>query len=71
MIEFEYPEGATPIDPDEAEGLRLMHITTCGELNRWEQDNIVEALTWLDDLPASEIQGERRVEAGGLEPPTR
>ena len=45
MIEFEYPEGATPIDPDEAEGLLLTHITTHGELNRWEQDNIVEALT--------------------------
>lgn len=25
---FEYPDGATPLDPDEAEGLRLTHITT-------------------------------------------
>jgi len=28
MIDFGYPEGATPIEPDEAEGLLLTHITT-------------------------------------------
>jgi len=48
MIDFKYPEGATPIDPDEAEGFLLTHITTHGELNRWEQDNIVEAMAWID-----------------------
>jgi len=35
MIDFKYHEGATPIDPidpDEAEGLLLTHITTHGEL---------------------------------------
>ena len=47
MIDFNYPEGATPIHPDEAEGLLLTHITTQGELNRWEHDNIVEALAWI------------------------
>lgn len=26
MIEFKYSDGATPIDPDEAEGLLLTHI---------------------------------------------
>ena len=41
MIDFENPDGATPIDPDEASGLLLNHITTQGELNRWEQDNII------------------------------
>lgn len=55
MAEFEYPPGATPIDPDEAEGLRLSHITTRSELDRWEQDNIVDAENWAfrrrsDDL---------------------
>lgn len=40
MIDFKYPEGATPIDPNEANGLLLTHITTQSELNRWEQDNI-------------------------------
>ncbi len=46
MAEFEYPPGATPIDPDEADGLLLSHITTLSELNRWEQENIIEAEDW-------------------------
>lgn len=61
MIEFEYPEGATPIDPDEAEGLLLTHITTRGELDRWEQDNIVEALAWLEKTKPTDILNEQFV----------
>jgi len=45
-VKFDYPEGATPLDPDEIEGLLLSHITTRGELDRWEQENIVEAEAW-------------------------
>jgi len=59
MMAFEYPEGATPIDPDEAAGLLLTHITTRGELDRWEQDNIVEALTWLDRVKPADILNEK------------
>lgn len=40
---FDYPEGATPIDADEAQGLLLPHIRTRAELDRWEQENISEA----------------------------
>jgi Fic-DOC domain mobile mystery protein B len=47
MMQFEYPEGATPLDPNEAHGLRLAHVTTQAELNRWEQENIAEALVWI------------------------
>jgi hypothetical protein len=36
MKNFEYPDGATPLDPEEMEGLKLWHITTRGELDRWE-----------------------------------
>lgn len=61
MIKLEYPDGATPIDPDEIEGLLLTHITTRGELDRWEQDNIVEALTWLDKTKPTEILNEKFV----------
>lgn len=43
-----YPEGATPIDPDEQEGLMLTHITTREELNRWEQENINKAEEWCN-----------------------
>jgi len=45
-MKFDVPEGATPLDPNEAEGLRLTHITTRAELNRWEQENIAEAEAW-------------------------
>jgi len=43
---FRYPDGATPLDPDETKGLLLTHITTREELNRWEQDNITRAVMW-------------------------
>jgi Fic-DOC domain mobile mystery protein B len=43
---FNEPDGATPLDPDEAAGLRLTHITTRGELNRWEQENIAAGEAW-------------------------
>jgi hypothetical protein len=39
-MEFIYPEGATPLDPNEIEGLLLTHITTRSEIDRWEHDNI-------------------------------
>jgi Fic-DOC domain mobile mystery protein B len=42
-MKFEYPKGATPIDPDEAEGLIPTHITLQNELNEWEQQNITDA----------------------------
>jgi fido (protein-threonine AMPylation protein) len=63
MINFEYPEGATPIDLDEAHGLRLTHITTRGELDRWEQDNIIHALAWLDRTKPSDILNEPFIKA--------
>ena len=59
MIEFEYPDGATPIDLDEAEGLLLTHITTRGELDRWEQDNILEAKAWTEKAKPSDILNEK------------
>ncbi|HZD25655.1 MAG TPA: mobile mystery protein B [Alphaproteobacteria bacterium] len=43
----EYPEGATPLDPDEAEGLKFRHVTTRGELDELEQANIESGLLWL------------------------
>lgn len=46
-VVMEYPEGATPLDPDEVEGLRFKHITTRGELDELEQVNIESGLIWL------------------------
>jgi Fic-DOC domain mobile mystery protein B len=59
MTTFKYPEGATPIDPNETEGLLLTHITTREELDRWEQDNILEAFAWLDKTKPTDILNEQ------------
>lgn len=40
------PDGATPLDPNEINGLLLPHITTREELNYWEQRNINNAENW-------------------------
>ena len=61
MTAFEYPAGATPLDPNEAAGLLLTHVTTRGELDRWEQDNIIEAMTWLDRTRPADILNEKFV----------
>ena len=58
MVDFEYPHGATPLDRNEIEGLIPTHITSRGELNRWEQDNINEALAWVDSHKPKEILNE-------------
>jgi Fic-DOC domain mobile mystery protein B len=61
MTTFEYPQGATPIDLNEAEGLLLNHITTREELDRWEQDNILDAHAWLDKTKPTDILNEQFV----------
>jgi len=58
MIEFNYPQGASPLDPNEIEGLIPTHITTRAEVNRWEQDNINEALAWIEDRRPEDILNE-------------
>lgn len=55
---FEYPEGATPLDQNEIDGLKLKHITTRAELDRWEQENIQSALTWLEQRRKTDILNE-------------
>lgn len=39
--------GATPLDPDEIEGLLPSHVTTHEQLNAWEQMNITTADEWV------------------------
>lgn len=46
-LNLDYPPGATPLDRDEAAGLIPAHITTMGQLNDWEAQNIVQAELWL------------------------
>lgn len=40
------PEGATPLDQDEARDLIPSHLTMQAELNEWEHANIVEGEVW-------------------------
>ncbi len=59
MIDFNNPEEATPIDLDEEEGLLLTHITTQGDLDRWEHDNILKALAWIEETKPTDILNEQ------------
>jgi Fic-DOC domain mobile mystery protein B len=52
---MEYSDGATPLDYDELEGLLLTHITTRGELDRWEMENIHQAMLWAEGLKKKDI----------------
>ena len=45
-VKFDYPPGATPLDPDDAAGLIPSHITTQGQLNEWEFQNVAEGRAW-------------------------
>jgi Fic-DOC domain mobile mystery protein B len=57
-MDFEYAPGATPLDPDEAAGLIPQHITTQGELNEWEQTNILQGLRWAQRQKKREVLDE-------------
>ena len=49
MKQEDLPKGATPLDSDELEGLKIKTITTRSELDRWEQQNIGDAMDWLEN----------------------
>ena len=51
-------DGATPLDPDESEGMVPTHVTTREELNRLEQENIVDAMQWLETARPRDILSE-------------
>lgn len=64
-MEFTYQPGQTPLDPDEKEGLKPKHVSTLGELNEWEQLNIIKGARWaqrqlkrdiLDDVFLRELR---------------
>ena len=45
-VTFEYPVGATPLDRDEAAALIPSHISTQGQLNAWELQNVLYGERW-------------------------
>lgn len=46
MIQYHYIDGQTPIDEDE-KGDLIPSLITREDLDRWEQENILEAREWL------------------------
>lgn len=44
---MDYPEGATPLEPEEMKGLLFPHIQTRADLDQMEQVNIQDGLIWL------------------------
>ncbi|MEZ5040310.1 MAG: mobile mystery protein B [Saprospiraceae bacterium] len=54
-LELEYTKGQTPISEEEKAGLKIKSISTMGELDEFEQQNIEEAIEWtLRKAPAVE-----------------
>jgi Fic-DOC domain mobile mystery protein B len=45
-MNWDYPPGATPLDPEEEEGLIPKHIVNHGQLNEWEFQNVLEGERW-------------------------
>lgn len=55
---IDYPNGATPLDPDEMGGLKFRHISTKGELDQLEQAIITEGLSWLEKQKKPDVLSE-------------
>lgn len=47
-MELQYPDGATPLDPDEMEGLKHLHVEARAELDQLEQQNIQQGYVWIE-----------------------
>ena len=45
-LNLTYNDGQTPLDEDEKEGLLIKSISTRGELDEFEQQNIEDAIQW-------------------------
>jgi Fic-DOC domain mobile mystery protein B len=52
---FQEPEGATPLDADDIEGLKFKHITTRLQLDELESANITATLRWIERRRTGDI----------------
>lgn len=46
-LNLKYGKGQTPLDEEEKDGLKIKSISTKGELDEFEQQNIEEAIFWM------------------------
>ncbi len=58
-MNFEEPEGATALDPNELDGLIPSHIVNRGQLNELEQHNILMAAFWVKTARFKRINEEK------------
>jgi fido (protein-threonine AMPylation protein) len=47
--------GATPLSPEDLEGLLLEHVSTRDQLNEVENQNIYDAQEWLEKTKISNV----------------
>lgn len=46
-LTLKYEDGQTPIDEEEKRGLKIKSISTMGDLDAFEQQNIEDAMQWV------------------------
>jgi Fic-DOC domain mobile mystery protein B len=54
----ENPDGGTPLDPDEMNGLKFKHVSTRGELDQLEQASVTDGLAWLAKQKTPDVLSE-------------
>ncbi len=52
------PDGATPLDPDELQGLKFKHIKVRRQLDELEQINIIDGMKWLKKQKNADVISE-------------
>jgi hypothetical protein len=54
-IEFEYAPGATPLDAQDAAALKDSHVTTRGQVDELEFQNVAAGMQWAYGRKADDI----------------
>ncbi|MBB3196883.1 mobile mystery protein B [Roseateles terrae] len=57
-IDLDEQYGQTPLDLDEKAGLIPEHLTIKGDLNDWEQENLLPAVRWLKRVRSPDVLSE-------------
>lgn len=57
-LDLDEQDGQTPLDPDERAGLIPEHLATKGDLNDWEQENLLRAVRWLKRVRSPDVLSE-------------
>jgi len=58
-VKLQFPPGATPLNLNESQGLKLSYISTQSELNAAEQDNIIQGERWAFAKKRKEVLTEK------------